>query len=51
MANPLRACRDLINADVLKGKVGIVERGDCMFVDKARHLQRAGAVAGIVMGE
>lgn len=49
IANPPRACKELENGDSLQGKVGIVERGDCMFVDKARLLQRAGAVAGIVM--
>ena len=31
------------------GKIVIVERGDCMFVEKGRVLQSLGAVGGIVM--
>ena len=31
------------------GKIVVVERGDCMFVEKARVLQGLGAVGGIVM--
>lgn len=35
LANPSLACRDNIdNADALAGAIVIVDRGDCMFVDK-----------------
>jgi len=48
---PFRACEALMNSADLVDKIVIVERGDCMFVDKARHLQAAGAVGGIVFGK
>merc|ERR1719431_2256540 len=31
------------------GRIVVVERGDCMFVEKARVLQSLGAVGGIVL--
>ena len=34
VAEPFRACEPLINAGELVNKIVIVERGDCMFVDK-----------------
>ncbi|RZF46374.1 hypothetical protein LSTR_LSTR007907 [Laodelphax striatellus] len=49
VADPLRACDTLTNPKRLKGRIAIVERGDCMFVEKARRLAEAGAVGGIVM--
>lgn len=49
-ADPLRLCSKLkTNADEAKGKIVVVERGDCTFVDKARIAQQAGAVAVIVI--
>ncbi|CAL8086322.1 unnamed protein product [Calicophoron daubneyi] len=33
----------------LAGSIGIVRRGGCMFIDKARNLVEAGAIGGIVM--
>ncbi|XP_075228835.1 ER degradation enhancer, mannosidase alpha-like 2 isoform X2 [Lycorma delicatula] len=49
VANPLRACDTLTNPEWLRGRIAIVERGDCMFVEKARRLVLAGAVGGIVV--
>lgn len=49
VAQPLRACCQIYNAAALKGKIAVIERGDCMFIEKARHIQSAGAVAGIVL--
>ena len=50
MANHVRACGgSLQNGESMWGKIVIVERGDCMFVEKARVLQSLGAVGGIVM--
>ncbi|XP_031780380.1 ER degradation-enhancing alpha-mannosidase-like protein 3 [Nasonia vitripennis] len=49
LANPSLACQDLNNANSLKGMIVIVDRGSCMFVDKARRIQKAGAIAGIVL--
>lgn len=40
MANHVRACGgSLQNGDSMWGRVVVVERGDCMFVEKARVLQ------------
>ena len=37
VAEPFRACEPLINAAELVNKIVIVERGDCMFVDKVNY--------------
>lgn len=37
VAEPFRACEPLINAAELVDKIVIVERGDCMFVDKVTY--------------
>ncbi|XP_076645438.1 ER degradation enhancer, mannosidase alpha-like 2 isoform X2 [Halictus rubicundus] len=46
---PPSACTDLLNADNLAGKIVIMLRGNCMFIEKARRIQQAGAIAGIVL--
>ncbi|GAA37391.2 ER degradation enhancer mannosidase alpha-like 3 [Clonorchis sinensis] len=33
----------------LAGSIGLIRRGGCLFVDKARNLAKAGAVGGIVV--
>ncbi|XP_012259951.2 ER degradation-enhancing alpha-mannosidase-like protein 3 isoform X2 [Athalia rosae] len=48
-ADPPTACTELVNTDKLLGKIAIMNRGDCMFVEKARRVQKAGAIAGIVL--
>uniref|UniRef100_T1IVL0 alpha-1,2-Mannosidase n=1 Tax=Strigamia maritima TaxID=126957 RepID=T1IVL0_STRMM len=48
-AEPFRSCEELKNPQEVEGKIGLVERGDCMFVDKGRHLEKAGAIGGIVI--
>lgn len=48
-AQPFRVCSELSNAEKMKGKIVIMERGDCMFVEKARKIQKAGAIGGIVL--
>ncbi|XP_043278333.1 ER degradation-enhancing alpha-mannosidase-like protein 3 [Venturia canescens] len=48
-ADPAEACQDLTNAEALAGKIVMVMRGNCMFVEKARRIQKAGAIAGIVL--
>lgn len=48
-AEPFRLCSKLkLSNEEIKGKIMIVERGDCTFVDKARKAQEAGAIAVIV---
>ncbi|XP_025112194.1 ER degradation-enhancing alpha-mannosidase-like protein 3 isoform X2 [Pomacea canaliculata] len=49
IARPYRACREIENSHELTGHIVLIERGDCMFVDKARNLQRVGAIGGIVV--
>jgi mannosidase alpha-like ER degradation enhancer 3 len=34
VADPLRVCGDLLNPQRLRGRIAILERGDCMFVEK-----------------
>ena len=51
MTDPFKGCDTLKNPDEIHGKIAILERGGCMFIDKARLLQAAGAVGGIVIGE
>jgi mannosidase alpha-like ER degradation enhancer 3 len=34
VADPLRVCGDLLNPERLSGRIAIMERGDCMFVEK-----------------
>ena len=33
----------------INGKIALIERGDCPFVDKVRNAQQAGAIAVVVM--
>lgn len=48
-AEPFRLCTKLkTSVNKIDGKIVIVERGDCTFVDKARKAQAAGAAAVIV---
>nr|KAG5703061.1 hypothetical protein BaRGS_016222 [Batillaria attramentaria] len=49
VARPFKACREFDNTHELTGHIVVLERGDCMFVDKARNLQRIGAKGGIVL--
>lgn len=48
LASPYKGCTPLVN-DV-RGRIAIVERGECMFEEKAIVAQNAGAVALIVVG-
>lgn len=34
VAAPFRACESLENVPLLKDRIVIVQRGDCMFIDK-----------------
>lgn len=45
---PFQACADVQNKDELSGKIAIIERGECTFVDKARRAMKAGAKAVII---
>ncbi|XP_061164851.1 ER degradation-enhancing alpha-mannosidase-like protein 3 [Saccostrea echinata] len=49
IVTPYDACHTIQNPRDLEGKIGVLERGSCMFMDKARRLQAAGAIGGIVI--
>jgi len=50
LANSLKACGgSLQNGPSMLGKIVVIERGDCMFVEKARVIQSLGAIGGIVL--
>src|SRR5690554_2601416 len=46
---PIEGCAALTNAANVAGKIAIVMRGDCPFVDKIRNAENAGAIAVIVI--
>lgn len=47
-AKPFHLCTDIQNKDEFSGKIAIIERGECTFVDKARRAMNAGASAVII---
>ncbi|XP_059157646.1 ER degradation-enhancing alpha-mannosidase-like protein 3 [Physella acuta] len=51
VARPIKGCTDIENGDEVNGKIVIVERGECMFVDKARSIQKKGGIGGIVLDQ
>lgn len=46
---PFNGCLDPLQKQEIMGKIAIMERGDCMFVEKARKVQKAGAVGAIIV--
>lgn len=36
IAEPIKACSFVSNAEELKHRIAIMERGECMFIDKVR---------------
>lgn len=51
LAEPYSGCADLSNAEFVAGRIALLQRGQCMFAEKARNIQKAGAIGGIVIGE
>jgi subtilisin family serine protease len=47
-ARPEGACSALGNPGSLAGRIALIDRGDCLFVDKVQRAQDAGAV-GVIM--
>lgn len=45
---PVEGCEPLLNAGEVAGKIVLVDRGSCLFVEKVRHAQAAGAIAVVV---
>jgi len=47
-ANPTLGCNALVNGAAISGKIAVIERGTCLFVDKVKNAQNAGAI-GVLM--
>ncbi len=47
-SDPPLGCAPLANAAAVAGKIALIERGDCLFLDKFVHAEAAGA-AGVVI--
>lgn len=47
-AQPADACAAITNASALAGKVALIDRGTCFFVEKAKRAQTAGAIAVVI---
>ncbi len=48
-AQPLAACDELSNAAQLRGKIAVVQRGNCSFIAKVMHAEAAGAIGVVVV--
>lgn len=51
VAEPYTGCAEITNAEYVRGHIALLQRGQCMFAEKARNIQKAGAIGGIVIGE
>ncbi|MCI4380540.1 hypothetical protein PGIGA_G00241070 [Pangasianodon gigas] len=51
VAEPYSGCAELSNAEIVAGRIALLQRGQCMFAEKARNIQKAGAIGGIVIDD
>uniref|UniRef100_A0A671XAY2 alpha-1,2-Mannosidase n=1 Tax=Sparus aurata TaxID=8175 RepID=A0A671XAY2_SPAAU len=51
VAEPYSGCSEITNAEYVRGRIALLQRGQCMFAEKARHIQKAGAIGGIVIDD
>ncbi|XP_029285897.1 ER degradation-enhancing alpha-mannosidase-like protein 3 isoform X2 [Cottoperca gobio] len=51
VAEPYSGCSEITNAEYVQGHIALLQRGQCMFAEKARHIQKAGAIGGIVIDD
>ncbi|CEF62933.1 Edem2 [Strongyloides ratti] len=49
LATPLVGCSTLNNKENYVGKIVVMKRGECMFQEKSRNAQKAGAIGVIVI--
>ncbi|CAF4579726.1 unnamed protein product [Rotaria sp. Silwood1] len=49
VVEPYSACSEILYSHYVYSRIGIVRRGDCMFIEKAYYLEKAQAIAGIVI--
>nr|XP_012591599.1 ER degradation-enhancing alpha-mannosidase-like protein 3 isoform X3 [Microcebus murinus] len=50
-SKPYNGCSELTNPEAVVGKIALIKRGQCMFAEKARNIQNAGAIGGIVIDD
>ncbi|KAM5295273.1 ER degradation-enhancing alpha-mannosidase-like protein 3 isoform 3-T3 [Glossophaga mutica] len=50
-SKPYNGCSELTNPEAVAGKIALIQRGQCMFAEKARNIQNAGAIGGIVIDD
>ncbi|KAI2520702.1 ER degradation enhancing alpha-mannosidase like protein 3, partial [Homo sapiens] len=50
-SKPSNGCSELTNPEAVMGKIALIQRGQCMFAEKARNIQNAGAIGGIVIDD
>ncbi|XP_053325737.1 ER degradation-enhancing alpha-mannosidase-like protein 3 isoform X2 [Spea bombifrons] len=50
-AEPYSGCSEITNPEAIKGKIALMQRGQCMFAEKARNVQKSGAIGGIVIDD
>uniref|UniRef100_A0A672LGE5 alpha-1,2-Mannosidase n=1 Tax=Sinocyclocheilus grahami TaxID=75366 RepID=A0A672LGE5_SINGR len=48
---PYNGCSELSNGEIVAGRIALLQRGQCMFAEKARHIHKAGAIGGIVIDD
>jgi hypothetical protein len=48
LQNPSFVCGEITNPEEVTGKVAVIDRGGCLFIDKALNAQNAGAIAVLV---
>ena len=46
--NPTLACNSITNTEDVAGKIAMVDRGSCFFIEKTANVQQAGAIACII---
>uniref|UniRef100_A0A672L7W6 alpha-1,2-Mannosidase n=1 Tax=Sinocyclocheilus grahami TaxID=75366 RepID=A0A672L7W6_SINGR len=51
VAEPYNGCSELSNGEIVAGRIALLQRGQCMFAEKARHIHKAGAIGGIVIDD
>ncbi|XP_065411722.1 ER degradation-enhancing alpha-mannosidase-like protein 3 isoform X3 [Chrysemys picta bellii] len=50
-SKPYNGCSEITNPEAVKEKIALMQRGQCMFAEKARNIQKAGAIGGIVIDD
>ncbi|XP_061744751.1 ER degradation-enhancing alpha-mannosidase-like protein 3 isoform X2 [Nerophis ophidion] len=51
VAEPYTGCSEITNSEYVRGHIALLQRGQCMFAEKARHIQKAGAIGGVVIDD